>query len=288
MHPIEQERNTRLNQIKKQLIRDPDAYIESVGQLDAHNLVDVVDHPEIGAAVLRLILGASTHIPERGLSYADSVFRVARHIPTAQIQIVHANHLGNKVNGVNLAESGREAYNLGHKIDRHLRKFPELEGRVLHAVDTPHDTDQYVDTVIAALDTDPELAAKLQAKGSKHGGDTFRYVAAHYAFQDTDSLELAAVKSGAPDQVRADTLISIGCQQERQFYRARMAMQALLPPEVRTAQLFTKHVTPPYYLAVDGDRVHLTMGWEAIETNPTALRDMDHFLTVNPEYTFGR
>jgi hypothetical protein len=288
MHSLEQERNTRLNQIKKQLVRDPEAYIESVGQPDAHSLVDAVDHPEMGSTVLRLILGASPHIPERGLSYVDSILRVARHIPATQIQIVHANHLGNKVNGVDLTQSNREAYNLGHKIDRHLRKFPELEDRVLHAVDTPHDTDQYAGAVTAALDTEPELSARLQVKGSKHGGDAFRYTAAHYAFQDTDNLQLDAVRSGAPDQVSADTIVSVGCQQERQFYRARMAMQALLPPEVRTAQLFTKHITPPYYVAADGDTVQLTMGWEVIETNPTAIRDMDHFLIVNPEYTFGR
>lgn len=288
MNSTEQEHNRRLNQIKRQLVADPDAYVESVGGIDARNLVDVVYRPKIGATVLRLIMGASTHIPERGLSYVDSALRVAKHIPITQIQIVHANHLGNKVNGVDLMQSNREAFNLGHKIDRHLRKFPELEGRVLHAVDTPHDTDKYVDTVVAALKTEPELDAKLREKGSKHGGDAFRYSAAHYAFQDTDELELAAVKAGGPDQVAADTIVSIGCQQERPFYRARMAMQVLVPPEVRTAQIFTKHVTPPYYLAAEGDTVQLTRSWEAIETNPTALRDMDHFLTVNPEYTFER
>lgn len=288
MNTTEQEHNRKLNQIKKQLVKDPESYIESVGPFDAHNLVDIVHGSSNKNTVLRLIMGASTLMPGRALSYVDSALRVAGHIPVAQIQIVHANHLGNKVNGVDLLASRRPVEALSAAVTRHLVRFPELEGRVLHAIDSPLDTDQYVDAVAEALKDEPELRGRLTEKGAKHEGNPIRYAAAHYAFQDTDNLELFSIGRNAPDQVSANTIISIGCQQERLFYRTRMAMRALIPPEIRTAQLFTKHVTPPYYYARDEDRVRLSLDWQtAVPMNPAAERDMAHFLAVNPEYDQG-
>ena len=279
----EQQRNRRTNEIKQTILSDTNAYIESIGKVDAHNLVDIVDKPDAGSTVLRIVMGATSVMPFRALSYVDSALRAARLIPSSQVQIVHAHHLGNRVNAIDLSESHQQAQLLAKRVVNHLKHFPELEGRVLHASDTAMDTDQYVDVVHAIFERDKAVASKLLAKGSKHGGDAIRYVAAHYAFQDTNDLELDAFDKSAPSQMPADRIVSIGCGQERLFYQARMGMRALLQSSVVTAQLFTRHVTPPYYLARDGEpSLEETSHTPAMDTitDSSARRDIQHFLNV--------
>lgn len=284
MTMTEQQINTRTNEIKRTITSHNQAYIESVGKDDSRNLPDIVDTPDDGTTAIRLIMGATESMPFRALSYVDSLLRVARLVPADQIQIIHANHLGKRVNGVDLDRSRLQAQELAAEIEGHLVNFPDLKSRVLHAVDTDMDTDRYVDLVQVAFDRDTDIATKLLAKGSKHGGDSVRYVAAHYAFQDTDDLVLDPLSSNAPDQVSANRIVSVGCSQERTFYQARMGMRALLHPDIKTAQLFTRHVTPPYYTSRGGEP-SLTKG-ATLETldsigDPAARRDITHFLTIN-------
>jgi len=284
MTMTEQQINARTNEIKRALVTDPKAYIESVGKDDSRNLPEMVDNPEGGVTALRLVMGATEAMPFRALSYVDSLFQVARLIPSTQIQIIHANNLGNRVNGVDLGASREQARLLAAQVEAHLALFPDLEGRVLHANDTEMDTDRYIDIVRVAFDRDTEIATKLLAKGSKHGGDSVRYVAAHYAFQDTDVLELDPINANAPDQVSVDRMISVGCGQERTFYRARMGMRGILQSELTTAQIFTRHVTPPYY-ASRGGEPSLSEGATLATLDSVgdlaARRDIAHFLTIN-------
>ncbi len=284
MTMTEQQINTRTNEIRRMITSNEKAYVESVGKEDAHNLPSIVDSPEDGTTALRLVMGATESMPFRALSYVDSLLRVAQLVPADQIQIIHANHLGNRVNGVDLDRSREQALLLAAEVEAHLANFPDLEARVLHAVDTEMDTDRYVDLVQTAFDRDTEIATKLLAKGSKHGGDSVRYVAAHYAFQDTDDLVLDALSQIAPDQVSADRIVSVGCGQERTFYRARMGMRAVLQADIVTAQLFTRHVTPPYYTSKGGEP-SLAEGvtLETLDSvgDLSARRDIAHFLIVN-------
>ncbi len=286
MTTVEQQINTRTNEIRRALVSDPEAYVESIGKEDGRNLPEIVDNPEAGTTALRLVMGATEAMPFRALSYVDSLLRVARRVPATQIQIVHANNLGNRINGVSLSKSNEQARILAEEVEAHLAQFPDLESRVLHAIDTDMDTDRYTDVVQHAFDRDTEIATRLLAKGSKHGGDSVRYVAAHYAFQDTDELELDPITSGAPDQVSADRIVSVGCGQERTFYRARMGMRALLQPDFVTAQVFTRHATPPYYTSRGGEP-SLDEGASLATLDsigdPAARRDIAHFLTINNE-----
>jgi hypothetical protein len=286
MTTVEQQINTRTNEIRRTLVSDPEAYVESIGKEDGNNLPAIVDNPEAGTTALRLVMGATEAMPFRALSYVDSLLRVARLIPASQIQIVHANNLGNHVNGISLANSNEQARLLAEEVEAHLAQFPDLESRVLHAIDTDIDTDRYTDLVRSTFDRDTEIATRLLAKGSKHGGDSVSYVAAHYAFQDTDDLRLDPITQGAPDQVSADRIVSVGCGQERTFYRARMGMRALLQSDITTAQVFTKHTTPPYYTARGGEP-SLDEGASLTTLDsigdPAARRDIAHFLTINNE-----
>jgi hypothetical protein len=280
----QQKNNQLVNQLRKKLLMDPSAYVESLGRAD---VLDLIYPPDYSKTALRLVLGATTLMPYRSLSYAHSVIAIARTIPVEQIQIVHANHVGNKVNRVDLSDSGEQARIYAGRIREHVvQNFPDLEGRILHATDTPMDTDQYADLVQLALHQDEENATRLGAKATKNGGDAVRYGAAHYAFQDTDLLELEPLAAGSPKQIYADRIISVGGLQEKAFYRLRMGMQAIQTPVIYTGQIFTKHVTPPYYTARDGepalnDDVKLDM-LDAIGDS-AAKRDIEHFLRSSKE-----
>jgi len=282
MNTVEQLKNKRVKEISREL-RSGNRYVETVGKDDAHNLVDVVDSPNAGGVTTRLIMGSTALMPFRALSYVQSVFQISSIVPSEQIQIVHANHLGQKVNGLDLDKSSEQSRILNKFIEDYFRAFPELEGRVLHAQDTPLDTDMYMDLANEALETNPEMKALLRQKGERHGGDYLRYIAAHYAFQDTDRLELDPISKTHPDQIRSSDIVSVGCLQEMNFYKIRMGMQALRSPDVKTSQIFTKHVTPPYYIARDGEPTlaeGMTVGNLQDVDDKSARRDLEHLFSI--------
>lgn len=287
MTMTEQQINRRTNEIKRTIQADKKTYIESFGKDDVSNLPNIVDNSEAGSTALRLVMGASEGLmPFRASSYVESLLRIARHMQPSQIQIVHANHLGYRVNGIDLNHSMRQSQLLAEDVEARLEKFPDLQSRVLHAVDTELDTDRYVDFVQATFDRDTDLATKLLAKGNKHSGDSVRYVAAHYAFQDTDDLVLAPLTANAPSQVSAERIVSVGCGQERIFYRARMGMRALLQSDITTAQIFTKHSTPPYYMARGGEPSLIegaTLATLDSIGDISARRDIDYLLNIDNE-----
>lgn len=284
-----QQNQAAINKLRKVLTTAPDQYIESIGRADEASLANALKPDDSSNTALRLVLGATSLMPFRALSYADAALRVARIIPTTQIQIVHANQLGHKINGMDIDTSVKQSSIFAEILRRHIgERFPELEGRVLHGNDTPFDTDVYADVSQEALDNDPELAQTLAAKGEKNGGNAIRYGAAHYAFQDTDKLDLDPFSLQSPSQIYADRIISIGGLQEKNFYRLRMGMQTLLPADILTAQIFTRHLSPPYYMARDGEPTLTedvqTTDLQAI-ADRAARRDIEHFFKVNQTET---
>ena len=197
-------------------------------------------------------------MPLRAVSYADAAFRIAKVVPIEQIQIIHANNLGSKVNGINMAHATKQAELLATMTRIHMSvAMPEMHGRVLHAEDTELDLEPFIALSQSVLQCDSDQSTKLSTKGTKHGGDSQQYAAAHCAFQDTDRLALRPLLLDSPEQVSAQRILSVGCQQERLFYMARMAMREVAPESIElvpTSQVFTKHVSPPYFMARGGEQ----------------------------------
>ncbi len=247
--------STSPHHVRRQLLRSPEAYVESVGKEDIAALGRAADAPDGKGTVLRLILGATANMPLRALSYVDCATRIARLIPCEQVQLIHANNLGNKVNGVDLELARKQAELLAAVSKLHIQAcLPDVAAKVLHAEDTPVELEEITTCAGLAL-ANSDIGFQLQKKGTKHGGDAVIYAAAHTKFQDTDHLVLNPLVSG-PVQARAERIISIGCQQERTFYAARIAIRPLLAAEtlVDTAQIFTRHLTPPYFEALGGEQ----------------------------------
>jgi hypothetical protein len=287
--------NTHLNNRKaadkrRELAANPETYIESVGKADIATLGIIASTPKGEGTVLRLILGATAQMPLRALTYVDSTLRIAKHLPHQQIQIVHANRVGERINGISHADSHEQSVAFAGIVRTHVaRRHPELESRVLHASDRHLDLRPFAGIAQEALAADSLLREKLLTKGTRHGGDAIVYSSAHFAFQDTNMLELEPFHSNAPPQVDAERIGSIGCQQERTFYVARMAMRAIAAkidmPMIDSTQLFTRHLTPPYFVARDGEPLIGEADFNSLQLDTVgdlnARRDLAHFMQTN-------
>jgi hypothetical protein len=246
---------TSPHHVRRQLLKNKQLNIESVGKLDMHTLTDVADAPDGKGTVVRLIMGATRAMPLRAITYADTALRVAQAIPCEQVQIVHANRLGGQVNGINAEKSAHDAKQLAAITQMHAAAFfPDVLPKLLHGQDQALDLSDFVAAAEIVFRSRPEISAALGQKGTKHGGDSLVYSSAHTAFQDTDRLVIEPLLAGAPVQVPAERIVSVGCQQERIFYLTRMAMRQQLSVDlVDTAQLFTGHISPPYFVARGGE-----------------------------------
>lgn len=273
--------------LRNKLLKHKAAYVESVGKLDMDTFSDVRDAPDGRGTVLRLILGATATMPLRSITYIDAALRCAQVVPFEQLQIVHANQLGHEVNGVPREEAIRQSTLLAGLARLHMNaSMPGMADRVLHATDKPIDLQSFAGLAHTVFRHSFAIASTLSNKGAKHGGNSEVYTAAHFAFQDTDALELSPLLSDSPTQVRAERIVSIGCLQERPFYLARMSMRGLCAPSdmVPSAQIFTRHVSPPYFVARHGEPLledALQKGFCLSEVgDPAAVRDLEHFTKV--------
>lgn len=277
--------------LRNKLLKHKPAYVESVGKLDIDTFSDVRDTPEGKGTVLRLILGATATMPLRAITYIDAAIRCAQVVPFEQLQIVHANELGHEVNGVPRAEAICQSTLLAELARFHIAtSMPGIADRILHATDRSIDLQPFASLARMVFSQNFAIASTLSNKGEKHGGNSEVYTAAHFAFQDTDTLELSPLLPDSPNQVQAERIVSIGCLQERPFYLARMSMRRLCAPRdmVPSAQIFTRHASPPYFVARYGEPLledALRTGFQASDVgDPAAARDLEHFArTINTE-----
>lgn len=248
---------TSPHHVRRQLLKNKELNIESVGKIDIDTLSAVADAPDGKGTIVRLIMGATRAMPLRALSYVDTALRIASELPCEQLQIVHANALGSRVNGINAESALHGTRQLAALARMHaLAFFPDLVGKLLHAQDQPLDLDDFRPAAEHVFAANADVAGDLGRKGTKHGGDALIYASAHSAFQDTDRLGLVPLLDDMPEQAAAERIVSIGCQQERIFYLTRMAMREQLDVDlVDTAQLFTGHHTPPYFVARGGEQL---------------------------------
>jgi hypothetical protein len=201
-------------------------------------------------------------MPLRAFGYIASAVAIARHLPHAQVQMVHTLHTAERVNGVGAAESRRGA-----------ERFAGLGRLMLAASGSDFDPQRLtflIDpraplevgeaAVAAALKRLPEGPREaLLASGARRGADPTPYVAAHLQMHDT-AADLAPLRCDDTAPAEAARVISVGAQSERNFYLARMACREegiAVPGQVATAQLFTRHVLPPYQFTRQGSEPHM-------------------------------
>lgn len=277
-------------QLQKQLQADPAAYVESVGKHDKRDIAHIASRPTPEGTVLRLFFGATTEMPLRGLSYVAAAQAIGRHVVHEQLQVIFVHGLGAAINGIDATVARRQAMQVRDVMRRQLEQQPGSDSSVLFAEDTIPDTIRTIQPDIHdIIQADPAMLQKLSAKGSKHGGDYVQYAAAHVVHQETALMQPVGLTAQEPAAVQPQRIISIGCQQEHLFYDLRMrARQDLTDLDfLPTAQIFTKHVQPPYYMARGGEQSlddALVHGVNlSLMRDLSAGRDVDHLLQIIPQ-----
>jgi hypothetical protein len=139
----------------KQLLRDPLAYVESIGKNDRHHTLEALD--EEGAdTVLRICLSPKDAVPMRALGYVAAAQHIhAAYFPKAQLQVVIPEHTIALVNGIETSRTRSAAMELFESMRAIPHSGRESERNVIYAMDSP---------VMPKIDTD-----KLQAaiRGTK-------------------------------------------------------------------------------------------------------------------------
>ncbi len=242
--------------MRKKLVKDPTAYLEAVGKHDNAAFETVLTSLDGKGTAIRLFLGAAAIMPVRALTYVASAARLATLIPAEQLQIISVNTLGEAVNKIPRMTSVPQFERLTEASIKMLTShIPEVVHKTVFALDTetpaiaavrPH--------VEAALQQNRDLLGILATQGQRHGGDFLTYTAAHTVFQDTDKLQLEPLAGCSP--IAPERIVSIGCQKEKDFYVARLAVRSLMGEEecIPSVQVFTQHVLPPYFQCKEGEQ----------------------------------
>lgn len=274
--------------VRKKLINSKEAYIESVGREDMATLGEVFDAPNGKGNVLRLIFGATKCMPLRALSYVESAVRIAQILPNQQLQVIFANNLGSSINGHNLAQVREQSVRCA-AVSRMMivGHHQAMAQKVGFYEDKPNEQVELIRPKIEAmLSLGDSNTAKLNARGERHNGDHISYTAAHIVYQDTDCLDLTKLSIIEPDPVTPERIVSIGSQKEIEFYKARMAGR-LVVDEMQllpTAQIFTRHVVPPYFMSRGGEQSLDDAMMNGVDlslcNDDAARRDLTHFVNM--------
>lgn len=182
---------------------------------------------------------------------------MAEQVPCEQLQVISVNRLGNQINNIPLQEARRQSQQLAALGSILLHGFmPDIAAKTVFAQDAHNEhIKDFVPVAEEVLQSSPALSTALSEKGAKHGSDFVSYGAAHLANQDTGLLELEVIAGDRPVS-QVGRVVAVGCQQERTFYDLRMAMLPLVNTcdLVPSVQIFTNHVSPPYYTARHGEQ----------------------------------
>lgn len=224
------------------------------------------------------------------MSYVAAAQGVARHIPHEQLQVIFVNHLGQHINGIAPDVSRRQAGFVREVLRNILERYdPESATKIMFAEDTPQELVSKIEPDINDLiQGDEDIRKKLSSKGEKHGSNFASYAAAHVVHHETAVLVPQEFTTCEPAAIKPERIVSIGCQQEHVFYNLRAKARESLTylPYIPTAQIFTKHVLPPYYMALRGEQSiehALSSGVDLSQmTDLSAERDVQHLLSVLP------
>ena len=252
-----------------------ESYIYGIGGEDFHNLpqiaVDLATRQET-PVVIRVVYGATSQMPLRGLSYLLPPLiymenMIQADLQPPQLQVIFANNISARLDRMDTSIATEQSRRFAYIGRSYINEFfPDMAGRIVFLEDTSLDKGSELRSrlleVTATLkktgsgDIVEDLARKAASNGASH---TYAfYGAAHVLIHDMDIPgALMSVLPDQPDTVaNPDFIISIGGKQEEIFYKIRQAVKPHLGPEyrrIRTLQYFTRHHVPPYYMARGGD-----------------------------------
>lgn len=215
-------------------------------------------------AVIRVVHGASTEVPYRGISYPVPALVLAEQLISegvdTQLQMIYANHISGSLNDRDLAEVRAEGRLLARAQRSFAQRFfPEkvaeamvfLEDRPLAEV--PHIEAEMRRLAIVMAEVLPEgLKEQLKEKDSKHGGNgkQMDYAGAHLLVHNAPSGDL--FRPMFEDQALAydpQIIFNYGGGSEGDYYHARTIAVPLAGEDYQTRnlQFFSRHRFPGYF-----------------------------------------
>ena len=237
-------------------------YINGIGNGD--DILQLVDtaskacNIEKTPITFRMIYGATEQASLRALSYPLPALSMIKNIAdkpgvNPNLQIVFANNISGELNNLDnnkvFAESSQIISGLNY-----ITEEMGIKDRVGFYYDDPNidiNNLDYIAKEFAGIAPE-QLLHTLNGKGDNSNlENTCRYAAAHYMVHDNPDTKLDYIEGFKTPE--SANIIDIGGIQER-FYRAvRLLIAKVVDIQLDTAQIYTKHHVPPYYMAHGGD-----------------------------------
>lgn len=233
-----------------EMLRDPRAYMESIGKEDGgrRRMFDALQDDGRDAVVRVCFSVPDRHPPLRALGYFAAAAHVAqKYLPQAQLQFVATVHANARINNVPLDQAKKGAWLLFDMASRFTGITPN-DVDVVYGFDTAAPPEVPMHRIIPIMRNET-ISKHLARSASRRKAHYAEYLGAHLVLHDVVDVVDPVLRSSPVAE--AKTLISIGAQSERAFYTARHICRSApsfdIPGMVEsTAQLFTRHVYPPY------------------------------------------
>lgn len=249
------------------------AYTDLVGKESLEkNFVGIATalaKPEIPSLAIRVIHGASTDIPYRGVSYPVPSFVLAEQLlgegVDVQLQIIYANHISGNLNDRNLDEVKGQSKFLARAQKSFAEKFfPEIADSLIFLEDKDFSNMPGSNSEMRRLaqimgDVLPDqLQQQLKMKDKKHGGNGnhLDYSGAHLLVHNRASMELFQPMFEDQSVAKEPAIIlNYGGGSEGDFYHARTIASSFAGKDYQMPELqyFSRHRFPGYFLGEGGD-----------------------------------
>lgn len=235
------------------LLRDPYAYAESIGRRadDRKNLLHALETDGRDSIVRVCFSMPHRYPPIRALGYVAAAIHITEtYLPEAQLQLVATVHANERINHTPLDEARAAAHLLFDTVTQTPHLAPRENTDVVYGFDMPHPPETPVHRIIPIMRHEA-VSQQLARSAAARNAQYTEYVGAHLTLHDSVGVVEPATDYSATPMQGAETLISIGAQSERAFYIARHLCKSALfftfPGMIEdTAQIFTRHVYPPY------------------------------------------
>lgn len=206
----------------------------------------------------RLVYGATEQASLRSLSYPLPILSIIKEISNINninpnLQIIFANNLSGNLNDLDENKTSAESNKIMSGIN-HIAKDMGLNNQIGFYYDNKninYDNLKHLAREFAN-NTPSQLLQTLRGKGDSNDLEkTCLYAAAHYEIHDNPDTKLEYITGiKMPEKTN---IIDIGGVQEKYYRAVRLLIAEIVETDINTAQIYTRHHVPPYYMARGGD-----------------------------------
>lgn len=244
----------KAHRMRKTLVKDNAAYIDSVSKRDLETLEAVLDTPDGKGTVVRAHMDATTQMPLRALTFLLAAGRICELLPVEQLQIVTHTQTGRRANGLSQRET-RDQFDLLIKFGQRLLSsvVPGVAHKTVFAEDALPPVIGRIEAIAAdRFKGELALAQPVEQRGRRLSGNPIAFAAANTLIKDTVFFTPRPLRD-VRELVETERVVNIGPLGEKSLFGMRQAIKSALPAEdlMPTVQIFTRHAVSPTSLRND-------------------------------------